>query len=318
MAKKKERKIPEVLVWTDINNYADDLASMVVLAYLADHHVVDIKGMVTQLGTYETRRRRAMFVKGVMSSLGYPYVRMVPGGDYSNENDEEDNHYIENSYTTFFEKEGTVILRSGGIFLQNYIKSMKEKNLVLLLNAPFVDLVKYMKATSLTVAKKVKKIVIMGDVLKDEEDNLSPNLESFNFKKSSESATFLFDYIKENQMKAIIVPSQSVKELNPDFSFLESVVSSKNPVVKDLYDLKDDNNPASMVYDMISTLCLSEGAFKANGGNFEKQGESNIFVAKIVDADLMKAKLKEIFNEKFAPKKISFSQLFKKKEEDHA
>ncbi len=226
MAKKKERKIPELLVWTDINNYADDLASMVILSYLADHKVIDIKGVLSQLGTYETKRRRAMFAKGALSFLGYPYVRAVPGGDYLNQENESDNHYIENEYTPLFEKEGTVILRSGGIFLQNYIKSVKDKNIVLLLNAPFSDLVKYIKATGLTIAKKVKKIVIMGGVVfsNDEENNILPDLESFNFKNSGdEAATFLFDYIKVNQMKAIIVPPQIIKEMSPDFSFLESI-----------------------------------------------------------------------------------------------
>ena len=80
--------------------------------------------------------------------------------------------------------------------------------------------------------------------------------------------------------------------------------------------LKDEKNPAAMVYDMISSLCLSEGAFKANGGVLEQQGKSNIFVAKIEDADLMKKKLKEVFDEKLMPKKISLDQLFKKKEEE--
>lgn len=317
MAKKKERKVPELLLWTDINNYADDLASMVVLSYFADHKTVDIKGIVTELGTYETKRRRAMFAKGVMAYLGYPYVRVVPGGDYPNEDVPEDNNYIENSYTSVFEKEGTVILRSGGIFLQNYIKSVKAKNLVLLLNAPFVDLVKYIKSTDLTLVKKVKKIIIMGDVLPLEEGEtfLRPNPESFNFKKSVESAEFLFDFIQKNQMKAIIVSPQIVKDLQPDFSFLEVVEKSKNPVAYDLYELKDENNPISMVYDMISTLCLSEGIFKANGGELKQQEGSNIFLAHITNAELMKAKLKEIFNEKLMPKKISLNLLFRNKEE---
>ncbi len=319
MAKKKERKIPELLIWTDINNWADDLAAMVVLSYLADHKVIDIKGVLSQLGTYETKRRRAMFAKGALSFLGYPYVRAVPGGDYLNQEAESDNHYIENSFTPLFEKEGTVILRSGGIFLQNYIKSVKDKNIVLLLNAPFSDLAKYIKATGLTIAKKVKKIVIMGGVItsNDEENNIFPDLESFNFKNSGdEAAAFLFDYIKVNQMKAIVVPPQTIKDMAPDFSFLDSVTNSKNPVAQNLCALKDEKNPTSMIYDMISSLCLSEGAFKANGGVLEQQGKSNIFVAKIEDAGLMKAKLKEIFDEKLMPKKISLSQLFRKKEEE--
>ena len=48
---KKTRKIPEVLVFSDINNYADDLASMVVLAYLADRKLINLRGIVAELGT---------------------------------------------------------------------------------------------------------------------------------------------------------------------------------------------------------------------------------------------------------------------------
>ena len=52
MAKNKERKIPEVLIWSDINNYPDDLASMVILAYLSDKKLINIRGIITELGGY--------------------------------------------------------------------------------------------------------------------------------------------------------------------------------------------------------------------------------------------------------------------------
>ena len=144
--KKKERKIPEVLLFTDINNYQDDLASMVVLSYLAEHNYINLKGIVTELGVYEVRRRRAMYAKGVMSYLGQPYVRVVPGGDYEVTNEARENNYPENEFSKIFEKSGMTILRSGAVFLQEYIKSVKDKNVVVLLNSPFTDFAKYIKA----------------------------------------------------------------------------------------------------------------------------------------------------------------------------
>ena len=136
MAKKKERKIPEVLVFTDINNYHDDLASFVILAYLAEHNYINIKGIITELGVYEVRRRRAMYAKGAMQYLGQSFVRVVPGGDYEVQDETKENNYPENEFSKIFEDAGMTILRSGIVFLQEYIKSVKDKNIFILLNAP--------------------------------------------------------------------------------------------------------------------------------------------------------------------------------------
>ncbi|HCU58912.1 MAG TPA: hypothetical protein DIC64_02915, partial [Alphaproteobacteria bacterium] len=165
MARNRERKIPEVLIWSDINHYPDDLASFVILAYLSDHKLINIRGIITELGVYEVRRRRAMYAKGAMSHLGYPFIRAVPGGDYDMIDERQENHYIENELTPIFEKAGLTINRSGTIFLQEYMKTVKERNVFLLFNAPFTDFGKYLKVTGDTILKKVKKIVIMGNVL---------------------------------------------------------------------------------------------------------------------------------------------------------
>ncbi len=320
MAKQRQRKTPEVLIFTDINNYADDLASFVVLAYLADKKLINIRGIITELGAYEIRRRRAMYAKGVMSYLGYPFLRAVPGGDYDIQDEEKENHYIENDFTSVFEKAGVTIHRSGTIFLQEYMKSVKEKNVVLLLNAPFTDLGKYIKAAQNVIKKKVKKIVLMGDVLaqKDEHGFYQPDLTSFNFKLCPDEAKFLFEYIQQNDIRTTIVPSSTIKDLKMDYTFLKAVKKSKNPVVKALLKLKDEANPTSMTYDMISSLCLADGIFKASGGIVEKEEgvKQDISFAKIADSKLMKEKICEIFKEKLEPKKISFEHLKKPQHEE--
>ena len=308
---KKERKIPEVLVWSDINNYADDLASMVVLAYLADKKLINIRGIITELGVYDIRRRRAMYAKGVMSYLGYPFLRAVPGGDYDIKDEKEENRYIENEYTHVFENAGITIQRSGTIFLQEYMKSVKDKNVVILINAPFADFGKYLKATHDTVLKKVKKFVIMGNVLKEKDDRgfYQPDLESFNFRLCVDAAKELFDYIQEKNIKTTVISSTAVKDFQPDYSCLDAVQKSKNPVVKALTLLKDENNPTTMAYDMISAMCVVDGVFKAGGGTIEKADESNISFAKIADQQMMRDKFCEIFKEKLEPKTISLDHL---------
>lgn len=320
MAKKKERKIPEVLVFTDINNYADDLASLVILAYLSDRHLINLKGIITELGTFDVRRRRAMYAKGALSYLGYPFAKSVPGGDYEVVDEKEENNYIETEYSAVFEKAGTTIHRSGTIFLQEYIKTVKEKNIYLLLNAPFSDLIRYMKSSHDTIAKKVKKIVVMGDVLKEKDENgyYQPDLESFNFKFCKDEIREFFEYVQQRDIRMTVVPSETVKSLNMDYSCLDKIKKSKNPVYRQLLALKDEKNPTTMAYDMVSALCLVDGVFKSGGGVIAKEDESsplNVSFATISDPQMMRDKICEIFKEKLEPKVLSMDHLFLKKPE---
>lgn len=320
MAKNKERKIPEVVVWSDINHSPDHLAAMVILAYLSDRKLINLRGIITELGVYEVRRRRAMYAKGAMSHLGYPFVRAVPGGDYDILDESRENSYIENELTPIFEKAGLTINRSGTIFLQEYMKTVKEKNVFLLFNAPFTDFGKYLKVTGETVLKKVKKIIVAGDVLptKDEKGYYEPDLESFNFKYCQDSAKLLFEYIQDKNVRTTIVPSSVVQNLKMDFSFLDTVKKSKNPVVRQLLLTKDETNPTTMAYDVISAMCLVDGVFKSGGGAIEKEDgcEKNISFAKIIDSQMMHDKICEIFKEKLEPKKISLEHLSRIKSEE--
>lgn len=320
MAKKKERKIPEVLVFTDINNYHDDLASFVILAYLAEHNYINIKGIITELGVYEVRRRRAMYAKGAMQYLGQSFVRVVPGGDYEVQDETKENNYPENQFSKIFEDAGMTILRSGIVFLQEYIKSVKDKNIFILLNAPFADFAKYIKGTQDTLKKKVKKIVVLGDVLenKTESGKYLPNPECFNFQTGYPAAEILFDYVQEKDVKTIVVPSRNIKKLDMDFKFLEQFKASKNPVIKALIEAAKECDGVSMSYDMVSALTLAEGMFKKNGGSIEKEEscQNQFFFADIADPELVKEKIKEIFADKFTVKKITLSQLTRKKTED--
>lgn len=315
--KKKERKIPEVLVFTDINHYPDDLASFVVLAYLADKKLINIKGIITELGTYEVRRRRAIYAKGAMVALGQPFLRVVPGGDYEVQ-DEEDNTFPENETADIFAQHGMTILRSGTTFVQEYIKSVKERNVYILLNAPFPDFAKYIKAAPEAVKKKVKKIVVVGNVLpqRDEKGFYQPDVTSFNFKTGWPAAQELFDYAQEKEVRLVVIKPENVKELQMGYEFLEGLQASKNSVARQLIADKNDN-PVSMQYDMLSALALADGEFKRAGGFFEQEeGENvNVSFAKAADVEAIKAKFCEIFKEKLMPKKISLAQLMRPKEE---
>ena len=301
MQKKKEPQIPEVLVFTDVNNYIDSLASLVVLAYLADKNLINIRGIITELGSYEVRRRRALYTKGAMSFLGHPFLRVVPGGDYDLVNEEIENNYIQSDLNAVFESAGMTILRSGTLFMQEYIKSVKDRNIVLLFNAPFADFGKYLKATQDTVYKKVKKIVVMGRALdqKDEKGYYLPDMQCFNFKPCPKN------------MCMTIVPSKTAKELEMDYGCLEGIEKSKNPVYHQLVHLKEKNEPSNMAYDMISALALVDSLFIESGGMIKKEegAQSNISFASIVDAKLMRAKFCEIFKEKLETKTISLEHL---------
>lgn len=316
--KKKERKAPEVLVFTDINHHPGDLAFFVVLAYLADKKLINIKGIVTELGTYEIRRRRAIYAKGAMAELGQPFLRVVPGGDYEVENEEE-NRFPENEISAVFARRGMTILRSGTTFVQEYIKSVKKRNVYILFNAPFPDFAKYIKAAANAIKKKVRKIVVVGDVLpqKDERGFYQPNPESFNFKIGYPAAKVLFDFAQEKEVRLVVVPPSSVKYLETGYEFLDAAAESKNPVIRQLVADKGGDT-ASIVGNMLAALALVDGEFKRSGGAFEQEeGESvKVSFAKVADGVALRKKFCEIFREKLVPKKISLAQLTCPKKEE--
>lgn len=319
MAKKrKERKIPEVLVFTDLNNYPDALASLVVLSWLSDHNFINLRGIVTEVGIYEIRRRRALYAKGALTYLGLPFLRVVPGGDYVL-SDEEENKYPISEFTPVFEEMGTSILRSGTTFIQEYVKSVTDKNLYILLNAPFLDFAKYINAAGNALSKKLKKVIVMGNVSaqKDETGNYLPDYTSFNFKVGAPAADVLFKYVQEKNIRLVVVPSQSVADLEMNYEFLDGVEKSKNPVAKQLLSDRGDD-PKSMQYDMLSALALGDGEFKRSGGDFvqEEGTEKNVFFAKVANPELMRQKFAEIFKDKLLPKKITLDQLRRNKENE--
>lgn len=312
--KKKEQKIPDVLVYTDINCFNDDLASMVVLAYLAEHKKINIRGIITELGTYEVRRRRAMYAKGAMVRLGQPYLRAVPGGDYVVQNPEQENYYPENEFTRLFEDSGTAILRSGTTFVQEYFKSVKDKNIVILLNAPFPDFAKFIEATHDTVKKKVKKIVVMGSVLseKDPDGHYIPNPECFNFAVGYPAVRTLFEYAREKDVRLALVQGQDIRSTGLDTRFLNAITSSRHPVARQLLQSKQPDE--CLLFDMVSALAVADQEFKAAGGMFEKEENAtqSVFFARIKDPNAMNARFCEIFKEVLLPKKITLAQLTRK------
>lgn len=314
--KQKERIIPEVLVFTDINNgYYDDLAAMPVLAYLAKTKQIELKGIITELGAFETRRRRALYAKGVMSFLNMPFVRVVPGGDYELQNEADENIYPENEFSHEFEVHGSAILRSGMTFMQEYFKSVKDKKIVILLNAPFPDFAKFLNATADVVKKKVKKIVVMGNVLpqKSADGKYMPDINSFNFKFGAPAAETLFEYAQNNDVRLVLVTPESVKSLNMQTEFSDALKNSKNPVVKQLQAAKCES-PVSLQYDMLSALVVADAEFKKSGGEFAKAdaADKNVFFAKVNDAEAMRNKFCAIYKDMFVPQKITLAQLMKK------
>lgn len=324
MAKKKKiQKIPQVVVFTDTNNYPDSLASLVVLAYLHKQGLINLKGIVTEVGEFDTRRHRAMYAKGAMAALGLPFIRVTPGGDYEPVED-EDNHYPLTENAQIFERNGVAILRSAVHFIQEYFKSVKEKEIVVLLNAPFYDFGRYIQNTCDIVKKKVKKIVVLGNVLPRQDDqNYQPDFESYNFKIGQPAAQILFDYCQEKEVRLVVAPPQNIKDIEPDYNFLEAVKKSENPVIKELLNQRGEN-PLSMWYDMVSALALADKEFKAAGGTFVKDEnfDKPVFFAKIEDSAAFKAKITEIYETVFAaPKttmvqKITLDQLRRPKEEN--
>jgi hypothetical protein len=322
MAKKnKTRQIPEVLVFTDTNHYTDALASRVVLSWLEDRRLIKIRGVITEVGSYETRRRRAMYAKGALVLLKQPFLRVVPGGDYLPVDEAEENTYPETPWTPVFENLGTSVLRSGTIFLQEYIKSAPSKNVYILLNAPFADLMKYIRTAGAALAKKLKKIVVMGSVLpqKDENGHTQPDETSYNFKVCAPAGAALFEYARTYGIRLTVVTADAVKSASMAYEFLDGVETSKNPVVRQLIEDKSDN-PVSMRYDMISALATADNEFKRSGGTFETDStDSNLAFAKVIDSDALKEKLITIFKDKFEPKKITLAHLCRTNEDadDH-
>ncbi len=310
MNKKKAPKLPQVLLFTDINIYPDDLASLVVLSWLHKNKLINLRGVITEMGDFITRRRRALYAKGALSALNMPFIRVVPGGDYEPV-EPEHSIYRQTLNSDFFERNGSAILRSGNLFIQEFFKSVKDKEIVVLLNAPFPDFAHFMKMTPDVVKKKVKKIVAFGSALPHKKgEPYQPDTNCFNFKNCPEAAEILFNCCQEKNIKLVLSCKESLKEIATETSFLDVVKNSKNHVLQELLSLRESEKE-SLLYDMFSALAVADKTFWSSGGAFEKDenAETPITFAKVQDKELLKNKLIEIFKEMFEVKKISLEHL---------
>lgn len=314
--KKKTPKLPQVLLFTDINIYPDDLGALVVLSWLHKNKLINLRGVITEMGDYLTRRRRALYAKGALGALNMPFIRVVPGGDYEPVPPEH-NVYRQTLNSDFFEHNGAAILRSGNLFIQEFFKSVKDKEIVVLLNAPFPDFAHFMKMTPDVVKKKVKKIVAFGAALPHTEgEPYKPDTNCFNFKNCPEAPEILFKTVQEKNIKLVLACKENLKEIAADSSFLDAVKNSKNPVLQELLSLRKEEKE-SMLYDMFSALAVADKTFWEAGGAFEKDEgvETPLTFAKVQDKELLKNKFIEIFKEMFEIKKISLDQLKRRTEE---
>lgn len=311
---KKPQTPPQVLLLTDINIYPDDLGALVMLAYLHKNNLINLRGVVTEMGDFNTRRRRALYAKGALCSLGLPFIRVVPGGDYEPV-PEEHNTYCQTPFCETFERGGVSILRSGNLFIQEFFKSVKDKDIVVLINAPFPDFAHYIRMTEDVVKKKVKKIVAFGAALPHVGAFYEPDTSCYNFKHAPEAAKTLFRVVQEKNIKLVLASKENVKEIQKLTSFLDVAKGSKNPVLQELLSLRTTEKE-SMIYDMFSALAVVDKVFRESGGIFEKDGQNSpISFAKVQNAELLSQKFIDIFKQMFEVKKITLAQLNRQKEE---
>lgn len=318
--KKKERKIPEVIVFTDSNREKGDLGVFLALSYLLDRKLISLKIVISELGTYEIRRRRAIYAKGVMHHLGYPYMRTAPGGDYEIKNEEADNQYGVDAMTTVFEQIGVAIHRNGTLFLQEYIKSVKDKNILALFNSTCAHFAKYLKATQGVLEKKFKKLIVSGSVSdeKNEEGFYLPDPAYPDFVNTLPAVQTIFEHAQAHGVRLVVFPPAENLDISLSAEVLALLEKSKNPVAAELFALYQDK-PAFQKFcrSVITTLTLADGVFKSGGGVYEKENEeSNVFFARVDHIEAMSEKFNEILKEKFSPKKITLAQLTRTKEED--
>ncbi|MFI3241528.1 MAG: hypothetical protein R3Y43_03065 [Alphaproteobacteria bacterium] len=308
MAKKRKAlPTPSVVLISDANIYVDDLLSFVYAAYLADEKKINLKGVIATGGIQDIRFRRARFTKGVFMDLKHPFVKVSYGANYAEEAEEKANFYADTEHARALEIKGSVVDGKSLLMLQTILKTAEDKEIILVINAQMSDVSGFIKNISLKNIKRIKKVIVMGDVLEKptEEGFFLPDEKSYNNASSMSSAKELYQFLQENKISLTLVNKECAKKVSVNQDFYEEIQKTNHLISSAICNgYKEKFENFCNLYDVLSVVACVDADFKAYG-HFDKLAEDKaVFRAIVDDADGLRELIKERILTKLKPKKI--------------
>lgn len=234
----KNQIIPDVLLISDPNADVDDLVSFVTLAALADKGLLTMCGVITTVGNFLTRMRRARFAKGSFMTLGYPLLPVSVGSEYEIHDEKHDNFFGSCERALELEKQGISVLENPMDVMQKALAETQDKSMVIVVNAQMLDVINFIHNMSEKSFKKIKKIIIMG-AAKPELDVggfLIPDEKSYNNAVCMTAACELYRFAQEKGIGLLFVPKETIYEVQFGHDFYDFIASIDNNLAKCIVD----------------------------------------------------------------------------------
>lgn len=228
----------KVILITDPNSDPDDLASFMVLADLYNKGKVELSAVVVTAGCREVREKRAKFTAAVFKRLGMNDVPIACGADYPLLNEEHENTFWENSAVDAFLSESDELISNDAQSLMLDVLEKAEDNSVsLLLNAPMADAENLIAADEVLCRRKLNKIVVMGGIETEPDGQgiYQPSATSHNNRVCLKAACKLFEFAQRNDIKLVLMPKETVYQVQISKGFYDEIEKSDNLLAQALW-----------------------------------------------------------------------------------
>lgn len=211
-----------VIVITDPNTDADDLATFVVLRHLIDKGLINLCGVVVAKGNEIIRQGRAKFTSGVFNYLNLD-VPICVGADYDIKDGSNDNSFCDHTLVNEVMNFAKPVLNDPIKFIEDILN--KTSDVSFLIISPMSDVASFIEYNPNLFKSKVKELVIMGNIA---DDGVSPCVNSYNNKVCYEAAVKTFSFAIEHGIRLLLVPRDTIYQAQVTHDFYDQLERSEN------------------------------------------------------------------------------------------
>ncbi|BCX46894.1 type III effector [Haloferula helveola] len=240
---KKPAKPAPLFLFTDPNKDPDDLNTLVMLDWLDRQGFVDLRCVVTTLGGFETRERRAKFALWALRNLELEGVKVGIGSDYDIEvRDESGSLNVKATESRKKDHNGfnatpfglpeNGFAKDGASLLQSEIAAVPDGDAVLLVNAGMVDLAGFLKTAPELAKQKVARVVIMGGINSEAEESgfVSADRRAYNNTTVQGAADYSYAKIQELGLPLVVVTKEAAYTAPVGREFYETMAETGHPI----------------------------------------------------------------------------------------
>lgn len=208
----KPSKPQSIIVFTDANQNADDLAAFLPLAFLHQEGFVSLDAVVTTRGSKAMRKKRARHTKAVFESLGLPQVPVGAGMTYRRASFP----VFQNFLTTQLMSPKKAVHHNGLAMAQEALAKADDKNVTLTAISGLTDLAALMKSAPNLVRAKVNRIVLMSSADAgnlDENRYVTPDKRASNNRDDFKAARDVFKHAQAWNIPLTVVTKEAANKV---------------------------------------------------------------------------------------------------------